>query len=104
MEVYFKDLISKESSLDKLVDDLSRIVQGADDLAEAMESTLPADRREQLEHRLNSLKANCSRIREQAMVGARATDKLLRDNLYSSLIVTFGLGLLLGAKFFGRKD
>ena len=36
MEVYFKELISKDSSLDKLVDDLERVVQGADDLAKSI--------------------------------------------------------------------
>ena len=33
MEVYFKELISKDASLNKLVDDLQRVVQGVDQLA-----------------------------------------------------------------------
>ena len=36
MEVYFKQLISKDASLDKLVDDLERVVQGADDFAKSL--------------------------------------------------------------------
>jgi ElaB/YqjD/DUF883 family membrane-anchored ribosome-binding protein len=68
-----------------------------------MESSLPAERRAELAGRLQSLKANCNRIREQAMIGARATDKLLRKNLYSSLLVTFGLGLFFGATLLRRK-
>ena len=36
MEVYYKELISADASLDKLVDELTRVVQGADELAEAL--------------------------------------------------------------------
>ena len=35
MELYYKDLISEEASLERLVDDLMLVVQGADQFADA---------------------------------------------------------------------
>ena len=99
MEVYFKDLISKDASLEKLVDDLSRVVQGADDLVQ----NLSDDSRAEAERRLDRLKDNCQRLRTQAVAGARATDRVLRRHPYTSMLLLFGVGLLVGAKIFRRK-
>ena len=96
MEVYFKDLISADTSLDKLVDDLSLVVQGADDLANAVGDHLSEEKREEVACRLHRLKESCARIKEQTVAGAQATDKLLREYLYVSLAVTFGVGFLIG--------
>ena len=103
MELYFKDLISEEASLEKLVDDLALVVHGADDLVKAVGASLPEESREEVASRLNRLKESCRRLRDQANAGARATDKFLRRNPYSFLGVTFALGFLLGAKFCRRK-
>ena len=35
MELYYRDLISKDASLEKLVDNLMLVVQGAEEFAEA---------------------------------------------------------------------
>jgi uncharacterized protein YjbJ (UPF0337 family) len=61
MELYFKDLISKEASLEKLVDDLSLIVQGADDYAKAIGANVPEHTRDEVTGRLNDLKQSCLR-------------------------------------------
>lgn len=103
MEVYFKDLISEDSSLEKLVDDLSRVVQGADDLAKAMGSEVPEQTRQEVVGQLNRLKAKCQRLKEQAVSGARATDKIVRANPYASLAVMFGLGLFIGCRVLRRR-
>ena len=103
MELYFKDLISKESSLDKLVDDLSLIVQGADDFAKAVAPGLSQQTREEIARRVNRLKESCQRIRRQASLSARATDKFLRKYPYGSLAVIFTHGLAIGAKSTARK-
>jgi ElaB/YqjD/DUF883 family membrane-anchored ribosome-binding protein len=103
MEVYFKDLISKEASLEKLVDDLSMIVQGADDYARAVGANVSEQAREEVIGQLQSLKARCLQLKQQALVGARATDKMLRKHPYSSLAITFAAGLLIGATLLRRK-
>ena len=96
MELYYKDLISEETSLEILVDDLMLLVQGANELVEAAGANLPAQPREEVASRLRQLKDTCRRLQEQAMQSARATDKLLRRYPYSALGVAFGIGLLAG--------
>ncbi len=94
MELYYKDLISEEASLDKLVDDLVLVVQGASELAEAAGSQLPPERNAEIRSKLEVIKEACGRIKEQTCAGMRATDKLLRQYPYSSLGFAFGLGVL----------
>ncbi|HHY85351.1 MAG TPA: hypothetical protein GYA07_07425 [Verrucomicrobia bacterium] len=103
MEVYFRDLISRESSLEQLVDDLALVVQGADDYARAVGASLPEPQRAELETRVTRLKDAFQRFRKQAATGARATDRLLRRNLYTSLAITFVAGLWVGARFCCRR-
>lgn len=102
MEVYFKDLISKEASLEKLVDDLSLVVQGVDDYARAIGATLPTDTKE-VAGRLQSLKRRCGQLRDGAVLGAQATDKLVRRNPYQAVAFTFVAGLVLGGLLLRRK-
>lgn len=97
MELYYKDLISKDASLEKLVDDMVLLVQGADEYAEAAGASVPSHHREELSTRLQRLKAGCRRVKEQARASALATDKLLRQYPYSSIGLSFSVGLLLGA-------
>jgi ElaB/YqjD/DUF883 family membrane-anchored ribosome-binding protein len=94
MEVYYKELISAEASLDKLVDELTRVMQGADELAEVASAHLTQEARTQIRSSLDRLKENCARIKENALAGAAATDKAVRRHPYSSLGIAFGLGLL----------
>lgn len=93
MEVYYKDLISKEGSLDALVDDLTMVVQGVDDFAAAAGRSIPAD---ELHPRLERLKESCRKIRSQIVAGSVATDKAMRRNPYSTAGLAFGAGLLVG--------
>jgi ElaB/YqjD/DUF883 family membrane-anchored ribosome-binding protein len=97
MEVYFKDLISEDASLEKLVDDLSRVVQGADDYARAIGANVSEQAREEVVDRLKSLKQRCQEVKSHAMAGARATDRMLRAHPYSSLAILFAAGLIVGA-------
>ena len=102
MELYYKDLISQDETLDKLVDDLMLVVQGVDELAKAAGVALPKQPREELATRLTRLKASCGRLKNQAFAGARATDQLLRRYPYSSLGFAVAAGLLAGI-IIGRK-
>ena len=103
MELYYKDLISEDASLEKLVDDLMLIVQGANEFAEAAGANLPQIKREELHTHLQRLKDSCRRIKEQAVAGALATDKVLRKHPYSSLGIAFACGLLTGTLFTRKR-
>lgn len=101
MEVYFKELISKDSSLDKLVDDLERVVQGADDLAKSLGTKLAE--RPDLAQRVQKLREGCWRINQEVIERAQATDKFVRRNPYYFMGGAVLIGMLLGAKLSSRK-
>jgi ElaB/YqjD/DUF883 family membrane-anchored ribosome-binding protein len=94
MELYYKDLISKESSLEKLVDDLMLVVQGADELAQAAGTQLGETEKEELHTRLEQLKMGCERLQQHAVAGARAADRVMRRYPYSTAGFAFAAGLL----------
>ena len=102
MELYYKDLISEEASLEKLVDDLMLVVQGAEEFAQAAGANLPGHQKAEITTRLVRLKEGCQRVREHTVATARAADKLLRQYPYSSLGFAFALGLLGGIVLRGR--
>jgi ElaB/YqjD/DUF883 family membrane-anchored ribosome-binding protein len=93
MELYYKDLISEDASLEKLVDDLMLVVQGANDFAEAAGARVPHSRREEIRHRLEQLKHSCQKIKKQAVRTALATDKVLHQYPYSAVGFAFAFGL-----------
>jgi len=96
MELYYKDLISEEATLDKLVDDLALLVQGADEVAQAAGARVLSLPREEISTRLSRLKEGCRLARQDALACARATDRLFRRYPYSSLGIAFALGILVG--------
>lgn len=96
MELYYKDLISEEASLERLVDELALIVQGADEFAAAAGVGLEPSRKAEIVSRLEKLKDGCRRLQRQTVAGARATDKLLRAYPYSAAGLGFAAGLLAG--------
>lgn len=97
MELYYKDLISEDASLEKLVDDLMLIVQGANEYAEAAGAHLAKVPKDEITSRLQRLKDSCRRVREQAVTTALAADKVMRQYPYSSAGFAFAAGLLAGA-------
>ena len=98
MEVYFRELISEEASLEKLIDDLERVVQGADDFAKAMGVDLDAHPRSEIAQGLRRLQENCRRLMSRMAARARATDKLVRRHPYSFLAAGLLLGLVVGSR------
>src|SRR5262245_49904285 len=104
MELYDKDLISREASLEKLVDDLMLVVEGADEFASAAGAGLGDHEREEIRSRLRQLKASCVRIKQQAVATALATDKVLRQYPYSAIGFAFAAGLLAGIALKRAKD
>ena len=103
MELYYKDLISEEASLEKLVDDLMRVVQGADAFAQAAGLNLSDQPAAEIATRLERLKASCLRVKKQALASALATDKLLRQYPYSALGFAFGFGILIASVINRRR-
>jgi ElaB/YqjD/DUF883 family membrane-anchored ribosome-binding protein len=103
MELYFQNLTSNEASLEKLVDDMALVVHGANDYASAMSDSLPEPKRHELQHRLQRLRENCHRLRQRALSGAQATDRMLRANPYTGFGMAFAAGLLIGAVFCRKR-
>jgi ElaB/YqjD/DUF883 family membrane-anchored ribosome-binding protein len=94
MEVYFKDLISKEKSVDQLVDDLSLVVQG---------ENLSEKSRAEINSLLERLKTSYQLWKNRTAVGAQATDKFLRQNPYAFIGGGIALGLIIGFAIRRRK-
>src|SRR6516165_10545877 len=99
MELYYKDLISKDSSLEKLVDDLMLVVQGAEEFAQAAGANLGELEKAEITSRLQQIKIGCQRLREHAVAGAAAADRVMRRYPYSAAGVAFVLGLLAASCF-----
>jgi len=104
MEIYFKDFISNENSLEKLVDDLALVVQGADDFARAVGANVSERSRDEITSRVNRLKESYGRIKEKTMAGARATDQAVRRNPYRFLAAAVLLGAVMGIKLGRSKN
>ncbi len=96
MEVYFKNLSSDEVTTEKLVEDLRILVQDAEQIINATAGNIAEESKKELLGALDRLKARTEQIKSRAVAGARATDRLIRDNPYRSLGVVFGAGLVLG--------
>lgn len=84
---------------DKLVHDLKAISRDAEDMLQATAGELSdkaRDARARLTSALESAKATCGRLQDQAVAGARATDRVIREHPYQTVGVAFGVGLLVG--------
>ena len=96
MEVYFENLTDENASLNQLAEDVSVLLQEAETLIQASSANLSKESKAQLESALARMKAQGERIKQQALSGARATDRVIRKYPYQSIGVVFGLGLVLG--------
>jgi ElaB/YqjD/DUF883 family membrane-anchored ribosome-binding protein len=96
MEVYFKNLSSDEVTTEKLVEDLRILVQDAEQIINATAANIAEESKKELLSALDRLKARTEQIKARAVAGARATDRIIRNNPYRSLCVVFGAGLVLG--------
>jgi len=96
MEVYFDNLTAEDASLDKLAEDVTMLLQDAEALVQASGGKLSETSKAELESALERVKTRGQRIKQQALAGARATDRVIRRYPYQSLGVVFGLGILVG--------
>ena len=88
-----------EQSTEKLLNDLKAVVHDGEALLKAGVEDL-SERgmaaRERLAAALEMANESRRRFEERALEGARATDRLVRENPYQSVGVAFGIGLLIG--------
>lgn len=96
MEVYFENLTGANASLNQLAEDVSLLMQDAEGLVKASGTNLSKEAKAELESALARMKARGERIKQQALSGARATDRVIRQYPYQSLGVALGLGVVLG--------
>jgi len=96
MEVYFKNLSSEEVSTEKLVEDLLMLVQDAEELVKATGANIADASKQELMTALERVKSRAEQMKARAVAGARATDRVIRDNPYRSLAVVFGVGMIAG--------
>lgn len=88
-----------ESGADKVVSDLKQIVEDSQTLlADSAEATGDRMRhaRNRLADALESAKEAYGKLQTKAIGGAKATDRVIRDNPYQSIGIAFGVGLLIG--------
>jgi ElaB/YqjD/DUF883 family membrane-anchored ribosome-binding protein len=102
MEVYFGNLTAKNAPLDQLAEDVSLLVHDAEELVHASGTKRSAKTQAELENALERVKTRGERIKQQALDGARATDRVIRQYPYQSLAVVFSLGFILGALVKGK--
>jgi len=88
-----------EDSTEKLLNDLKAVVNDGEQLLRAGAHEL-SERgmaaRERLAEALEAAKETQRKLQERAVAGAKATDKLIRENPYQSIGVAFGIGMLIG--------
>ena len=94
MELYYKDLISEDASLEKLVEDLELVVQGAN---------LAPEPRAEITTRLRRLKAGCRVLHGRAVAAGLATDRFVRKYPYSAIGLAFGVGLVAASVLTRRR-
>jgi ElaB/YqjD/DUF883 family membrane-anchored ribosome-binding protein len=103
MEVYFKNLTSEETSIEKLVEDLAMLANDVEDLVRVSGASLGEESRQQLMTAVERIKRRSDSLRVHAVAGVRATDRAIRSHPYSSLGVAVAAGLILGALLFRRR-
>jgi ElaB/YqjD/DUF883 family membrane-anchored ribosome-binding protein len=88
-----------ETSTERLVTDLKRVVHDSQDLLHSsVEVAGDGARamRERLSTAVESAKETLQKLEGRAAAGAKATDKIIRENPYQSIGIAFGIGLLIG--------
>jgi ElaB/YqjD/DUF883 family membrane-anchored ribosome-binding protein len=89
----------EEVTVAKLAQDFKVVIRDAEALMRATAGDLGEKAREarnRLATSLESAQAGFSRVEDQAIASAKATDKVIREHPYESIGVAFGLGLLIG--------
>jgi ElaB/YqjD/DUF883 family membrane-anchored ribosome-binding protein len=97
--------MTAEQGSENVVTNLRNVVEGAEEFLDATADQVgpkQSEARQRLIAALDSAKATCRRMQDNAATAAKATDRVVRDHPYETIGVAFGVGLLLGAVL-GRK-
>jgi ElaB/YqjD/DUF883 family membrane-anchored ribosome-binding protein len=79
------------------VDDLTLVVQGASELAEAAGANVAGLPNEEIASRLGRLRESCHQVKKYAVSTGLAADKVAHQYPYSSIGFAFAVGLFCGA-------
>jgi ElaB/YqjD/DUF883 family membrane-anchored ribosome-binding protein len=93
------ETIEQEVSLAKLAADFKVVMQDAEGLLKATAGELgdrARDARTRLAASLENAKSSLRNLEDKVIVGAQATDRVIREHPYQSIGLSFGLGLLIG--------
>jgi len=93
-------MTSTKDRVDRIVSEMRAIVRsGEEALKEAANdvSEKGHEARERLTAALEHARACLGELEGKVIAGARATDRVVRDNPYQFIGAAFGLGLLIGA-------
>lgn len=95
-----------DDSTEQLLKDLREVVEDGEELLRAGASELNEKgkaARERLSAALESARETGRKLQDRTIAGARATDRVIRENPYQTIAIAFGLGLLLGVVLNRRK-
>ena len=102
METFFKNISAEEGTTERLIRDLSTLINDAEELVKATGGKIAVKSKEELVAGLDKLKASCKRIERRAAAGAQNADQFVRENPYQSVGIAFGLGLMIGILLWRR--
>jgi len=91
----------------KLAENLHSVTEDAENFVRETGSGLSEKAKEaraRLAASLASARQGLNKLNEKAIAGAKATDKVIRDNPYQSIGVAFGLGILIGVLVTRGRD
>ena len=96
METYFYNMTAEEGTKEKLVQDLLVLLRDAEELMKATGVNVGRKSKEELMAALARAKTTCQKIEKRAAISAQSADRVIRDYPYPSVVLAFGLGLVVG--------
>ena len=88
-----------DDATEKLLQELKEVVEDGEELLRAGANELGEQgmaAHARLSAALEAAKTTGRKIQERTIAGAKATDRVIRENPYQSIGVAFGIGLLIG--------
>ena len=88
-----------DDATEKLLQELKEVVEDGEELLRAGSDELSkkgAAVRERLSAAVDAARETGRQLQERTIAGAKATDRVIRENPYQSIGIAFGLGVLMG--------
>ena len=103
MEIFFKNLTPEEGTAEKLLHDLRALRQDTEELFRAAGGKFAEKSKEKFLTAVEKARITCNEVRDQAVAGARTTDRLIHEHPYPAVGIAFGFGVLLGTLMLRRQ-